>query len=206
MNRSVPILVGFLLTACGAAVTSGNNSADARQGARRSTTHRPDPNAGLENARARASWDEGGAPGCFDPALRGRERAVAERLGAVPCSVTSQGAAALARGGDSWVGRYAATFDGARGEVIISREPNRLLRVELSMGGNGCAGSALGFVAPPRGSVLNFENQTGNQADGFTSCRIALDRRGNLLRVSESGVCTDLHGMSCGFSGSATRR
>jgi hypothetical protein len=43
--------------------------------------------------------ENGGMPGCIDPNLKGRERAVAERLGGSPCGSTT----AAPTGGASWI-------------------------------------------------------------------------------------------------------
>jgi hypothetical protein len=207
MKSTTLIGIAAILSACGAAATSGENAADAGQGSRPGNDQQQrELDAFLKDASGmQSAVDGGGAPGCFDPSLAGRERAVAERLGGVPCSATSGDAAALASGGDSWAGRYVGPFDGGQGEVAISLEPNRLYSVNMSVAGNGCSGQASGFNAP-RGNVLALHLQTRNTADEPGECRITMTRQGNTLRVSESGSCTELHGMSCGFSGSATRR
>lgn len=206
MQKTVLIPLGILLTACGVAATSADNAADTNQSAGRGGNQQRELDAFLKDASGmQSAVDGGGAPGCFDPSLTGRERAVAERLGGVPCSATSGDAAALASGGDNWAGRYVGPFDGGQGEVAISLEPNRLYSVNMSVAGNGCSGQASGFNSP-RGNVLALHIQTGNAADGAGECRITMTRQGDTLRVSESGSCTELHGMSCGFSGSATRR
>ncbi|MEA3013348.1 MAG: hypothetical protein QOD42_1893 [Sphingomonadales bacterium] len=206
MKRTTPIAIAAILTACGAAATNADNAANTNQSARRGGDQQRELDAFLKDASGmQSAVDGGGAPGCFDPSLTGRERAVAERLGAVPCPAPSGDAAALASGGDNWAGRYVGPFDGGQGEVAISLEPNRLYSVNMSVAGNGCSGQASGFNAP-RGNVLALHVQTGNAVDGAGECRITMTRQGDTLRVSESGSCTELHGMSCGFSGSATRR
>lgn len=87
------------------AVAGGSNRPSAQSGGRSQPR-----NAATEYAELVAATENGGAPGCFDPSLRGRERAVAERLSGVPCGGSS--AAAPARGG-SWIvgGWYASSGD-----------------------------------------------------------------------------------------------
>lgn len=70
------------------------------QGGRQASAPRGQPeNPATAYAELVRSTDNGGMPNCFDPNLKGRERAVAERLGGSPCGSTT---AAPTRG-SSWI-------------------------------------------------------------------------------------------------------
>lgn len=107
--RKFLVPAAIFLTACGAAVTTADNAADASQGSRRGRDQQQrELDAFLKDASGmQSAVDGGGMPGCFDPSLRGRERAVAERLGGTPCGSAggaSRPRVASARGGPWIVG------------------------------------------------------------------------------------------------------
>ena len=197
MQRSLPITIAVLLAACGAAVTSTNDAAE-------SATQKNRRNAPPRGGIGFQNYDQGGMAGCFDPNLSGYPRAAAERAGGVPCDQTQSNAAG-AQAGDGWAGHYAGQFDGGRGEFTITgpRRVGFAYDVRMSVAGGGCSGEANGS-GDARGNVLTFAIPTGNQVEGAGLCQITLRRNGNVVRVSEDG-CMELHGMSCEFSGSATR-
>jgi hypothetical protein len=85
--RNFLVPAAIFLTACGSAITTADNAAGASQGSRRGNQTRPAEDPAIREAREmEAAIEGGGMPGCFDPSLRGRERAVAERLGGTPCA------------------------------------------------------------------------------------------------------------------------
>jgi hypothetical protein len=200
MKKRVPIAIAAVLTACGAVATTSNDSAES---APQKGTAKQQQTVGFPN------YEQGGMAGCFDPKLSGYARAAAERIGGVPCAESSStgasGNGTTAAG--SWAGRYEGSFDGGEGEAILTG-PSRVgnnYNAELSVAGGGCSGQASAAGAP-RGNVLTLEIPTGNMADDNAGlCRITLTRQGDTLRVRENG-CAELHGMSCGFSGSVARR
>lgn len=202
MQKSALASVGLFLTACGGLAATSNNAADASQGsARIKQTTMPESDA-INDARAVASWDEGGMPGCFDPSLSGRERAVAERLGGVPCSETSKGAAALAGGGDNWSGLYrGGGAEGASGELNIRRADATRYHVALGIGAPGCGGQIDGIGH----ASANRMTMSVDVPDGGRQCRLVMDRQGSTLHLSQSADCNYFHGAQCSFDGSYTR-
>lgn len=200
-------LAAALVTACGGATTSSSNNsseaagiAEAGQGKEGGNQAQPMDNSLKSFADLQGAVDSGGIPGCFDPALSGRERAVAERLGGIPCD--RSGDAAGAASGDDWAGRYDGRFDGGGGEATITRTGGNRYAVSMDVAGErGCAGSVQGQAAVQGGRlVVNVP-----VPDQGGQCRITFTRRGAGLAVEEDN-CMYFHGMSCGFSGSVTRR
>ena len=205
MPTRTALIIAAALTACGAAATSSNDVAESmdQRGSRsaKQKPARPDPNAGLDNARAMAGWDEGGMPGCFDPSLSGRQRAVAERLGGVPCESGASGTAAS--GSDTWPGTYAARVEGGT--------------ATMSIGAGGGAGRyRVGFeVVTPSGcsgTVDGMAVASGNRLslivpvpDSASQCRVDISRSGGRLAAQESG-CFYFHCAQCTFTGSYARQ
>jgi hypothetical protein len=205
METRLPITLTAILTACGAATTSANNSSndmavftDSDQNQVRGNQAQPTDDSLKSFAALQDAVESGGIPGCFDPALSGRERAVAERLGGVPCDRSGGSGAS----GDSWAGRYEGRFDGGNGIVSISPPTSAgYHQVEVQVAGGGCSGSATVSERPNGNRMVLSIPVDGNQG----LCLIDLNRRGSIIAVSENN-CMELHGMSCGFSGNVTRR
>lgn len=206
MKMTTPIAIAAILTACGAAATSADNSADASQSARRGGDQQRKQQRELdaylkEAADMESAVQNGGIPGCFDPSLTGRERAVAERLGGVPCSETSQGAAALASGGDNWSGRYRGGGEYAGGDLNIRRADATRYYLRFEIGAPGCGGEIDGIGH----ATANRMTISVSVPDSDQQCRIMLDRQGSTLRVNEGGACSYFHGAQCSFNGSYVR-
>lgn len=146
--------------------------------------------------------DSGGMPGCFDPSLSGRERAVAERLGGRPCSA-GDGSPQGGAGGDDWAGEYQIDADGGGGSLTITRSSQSgTYRASLGIGSpSGCGGGIEGRATVRRGrlEIVSDELFEGS------ACRVTLTRRGDRILVEEGAGCQPFHGMSCGFSGEARR-
>jgi hypothetical protein len=198
MQKSIPIGIFLGLAACGAAVTTSNNSAEAvTQGQRRNA---PPRDVGFENFSDRP----GGMAGCFDPRLSGYPRRAAEAAGGRPCGEGERGGQSVAgQSGDGWSGNYSGRFDGGRGTVEISSLGRSSYLVEVSTvgQGTGCSGGASGT-----GSASG-NRMTLAMPDPFSGgqCRITMDRNGGTLAVHEDN-CLGLHGAQCNFEGSVTRR
>lgn len=164
-----------------------------------------DPNAGLERARQMQSFvDNGGIPGCFDPSLSGRERAVAERLGGVPCgNATAQRSSA--RGGvDTWEGEYDADVDGGSGSITI-RRANGANRYSVSFGIGGPNGCSGGIEGPGIASGDRLTFTSAEPEVDVDQCRIVLRRQGRSLAIEPEGGCYYWHGRACAFDGTARR-
>lgn len=204
MKRTTLIAIAAILSACGAAITSGDNAADASQGSRRGKQARPAEDPMIREARElEEAVQSGGMPGCFDPSLRGRQRAVAERLGGVPCAASPGAAAsAPARGGQSFAGYWSGGFEG--GEVsaqITARGGNRFhVEVTTNNPATSCGGSISG-VGAATGDRLSFSDTMSLGEAGDASCTMHLTRQGNRLSLSSEGDCHYWSGMSCGFGG-----
>ncbi|MCW3847372.1 hypothetical protein OF829_08970 [Sphingomonas sp. LB-2] len=106
-------------------------------------------------------------------------------------------------GADPWAGEYRGPFDGGRGEVKITRdrETGDYAVNVVTLGEGGCSGE-INSVAAPTGATMTL--RVFNPGDQSV-CKVTLAKTGGTLRVSETG-CAAMHGMSCGFSGTATRR
>lgn len=196
MYSRIHIVIAALLTACGAVATTGDNateSVDADQGSRRGKQKQPaEEDPAIKAARDMAGWDEGGMPGCFDPSLSGRERAVAERLGGVPC----EGGNVQQASGDRWPGAYG-------GLEIAAAGPNRYsVRVEIAA--PGCGGEIAG-TASGSGDRLVMSAPPPVPGD-YRQCRLDLEHRGASVRVTSDGDCYLFHGAQCeGFDGDYRR-
>lgn len=142
-------------------------------------------NAASGYAELVAATENGGAPGCFDPSLRGRERAVAERLGAQPCEGSSTPAPSP-RGGPWIVGAWAidpsecrvvATFtfnrdgsfntDGDAGTWRLSGSTLTMISTE-STGAEGWQGSSptrYDFQVTQAGRGMRMRNRQGTVSE-----------------------------------------
>ena len=214
MRNRFPLAVATLLAACGAATSSNstsdttdstsdaaNGSSETAEAREKQAPPKQDPlNSFFELQDA---VDSGGIPGCFDPALSGRERAVAERLGGVPCETPrTRPPAASSAGSDEFDGYWTGHFDGGGGSATIARQSPGRYGVQVGVAGNdGCSGSVQGQATVRAGRLV----LTAPIPDQGGLCRITFTRSGSRLAVEEDN-CMYFHGMSCGFSGSLTSR
>ena len=142
--------------------------------------------------------------GCGDGGLANAAKANAARetTAATPTPI----AAAAQTRPAGWAGEYRASFDGADGSVTI-KGPNKAgyqYELSMEMAGGGCSGEAQGGGAV-KGKTLTAILPVGNAADGWKECKITLTRGADGLTIREGDNCAELHGMSCGFTGTATK-
>lgn len=202
MSKRIIITAATILAACGGVATTADNSASASaadQGGK-SKAQSKGTNDALQRMRDMQSFDTGGLPGCFDPKLSGRARAVAERNGAKPCEHESNGSAQSGAGGAAgFAGHWEGDFDGGEGSATIVQvaegRNEYMVNVEVA-GREGCSGSVRGSGAV-RGNALVML-----AGEGAEQCKVTFTPRGQSLALQESN-CAYFHGMSCGFSGSA---
>jgi hypothetical protein len=195
MQKRVPIAIAAVLTACGAVATTSNDSAESAP--QKSAKAKQQPSVGFQR------FDRGGMAGCFSPRLSGQARAAAERIGGVPCA-TSQTAGAGARGAsDSWAGDYEGRGDGGALSMRLdnAQTAGRYYASLEIVGEGGCSGE-LSAQGTASGNRMTLTQRVPDSAD---ICRVDLTRSGQSISIKESG-CAYFHGMSCGFSGGATRR
>jgi hypothetical protein len=207
MQKRIPIAIAGALAACGAAAFALNNEADSKPGAaQKQSAEEKAVEASLRRARElNNATGQGGMAGCFDPSLSGYPRRMAEAAGGSPCDEEEAETDTGRVSGDAWAGKYEGDFDGGRGYVTIAAPDRKgAHRVELAVAGQGtgCSGEVSGSGVP-RGDLLSL--RIPNDDGSGDICSISLTRRGDGLEVQESG-CAYHHGMSCGFSGSVTRR
>lgn len=208
MRRGLPIIAA-ILTACGAAVTTADNAADASQGSRRGKQTRPpaeDP-AIREARELEAAIEGGGMPGCFPPSLRGHQRVVAERLGGVPCAGPSGAAAeAPARGGQSFAGNWSGDDEGGNVMAEIRGRGGNRFHVELTtMSPETSCGGSISGVGSATGNRLSISDTLSLGDYGSASCTMHLTRQGDRLSLTGEGDCHYWSGVSCGFGGTLHR-
>ncbi|HYH70393.1 MAG TPA: hypothetical protein VEX16_03720 [Methyloceanibacter sp.] len=138
----------------------------------------------------------GGMPGCFDPGLSGRERAVAERLGGTPCEPSKANASSGPVAGD-FAGYWTGQMDGAGGSATIAASGRGRYGVRVEMAdASGCTGELQGQAQMLAGRlVLTARNQ---YVEG--QCRLTFSRQGRSLVVEEDN-CGEHHAAACAFSG-----
>jgi hypothetical protein len=186
MKKRVPIVMAAVLTACGAAATSSDNSADAA-GEKKSASRERDQQAKLdayikESVEMESAVQNGGIPGCYGGSC-------ADESGStVP-------------GGD-WSGHYKGRGAFTVGDLTIARAGggNRY-SVALEIGAPGCGGEVKGTGS----ASANRMTMTVPVSDGGEQCRFVLDRQGSTLSVSEGDGCANFHGAQCSFDGSYAR-
>lgn len=189
MKKRVPILMAAILTACGAAVTSGDNSADAaggKKGAGRERDQQAELDAFIKEAKEMESAvQNGGIPGCY---------------GGEPCKDES---GSTGSGGDDWGGQYKGRGgEFTNGDLNIARAGggNRY-SLALEIGAPGCGGEMKGTGTASAARLT----MTVPVPNGGGQCRVVLDRQGSGLRVSESDGCAQFHGAQCSFNGTFAR-
>ena len=189
MKKRIPIVMAAILTACGAAATSSDNSADAA-GGKKSAGRERDQQAELdayikEAVEMENAVQNGGIPGCY---------------GGEPCNDESS---STGSGGDDWGGKYKGrSGEFTVGDLTIARVGggNRY-SVALEIGAPGCGGEmkGTGTASAARMTMIIPVPNGGGQ------CRVVLDRRGSALSVSGSDGCAQFHGAQCSFDGTYAR-
>lgn len=204
MRKRLPFSIALLLAACGGAASTSNNAA--AEAAAPSAKERAAADKKKADADALNSWFEGeraiesgGTVSCFDPNLSGRQRAVAERLGGVPCKTEGKAPSATSSAATSgFSGQWKGQNDGGDGSAVIVAQPAKPGRHGIILevaGRDGCSGQLMGEGTIRAGRLeLVVPNDDGGQ------CKVTFTRRGQSLAVQEND-CMQHHGMSCGFSG-----
>lgn len=187
MKKRIPIVMAAILTACGAAATSSDNSADAA-GGKKSAGRERDQQAELdayikEAVEMESAVQNGGIPGCY---------------GGEPCG---EGSSSTGSGGDDWSGHYKGGGKFAGGDLNIKRADGARYSVAFEIGGQGCGGGVDG-TGTANGNRMTMSVPVQS---GYQQCRIVLDRQGSTLRASESGDCYLFYGGQCSFDGTYTR-
>jgi len=159
---------------------------DGRPGARSERRRGQPENPATAYAELVGATDEGGMPGCFDPSLKGRERAVAERLGGAPCG----SATAVSTSGASWIaGDW--VYDRGSCETVadLALDPDGTYHAEGEIGNWRLAGNTLTIVVRQVYEVLGEE--TTLRTPRTTSVRAERTRDG--LRIhATNGQPSDL--------------
>lgn len=95
-------------------------------------------------------------------------------------------------------GEYEGDFDGAGAAVTISGAAPRYT-VHIIVGGDGCAGGALGPARADRRGVLTV------RPTDDAKCTITMTPVARGYSLAEAG-CGNLHGDTCGFEGVVHRK
>ena len=101
---------------------------------------------------------------------------------------------------DTWPGKYEGDL-----MVRVSGTPGAHKLILVAATADGCTGDiglAGGELAK---DVSPDELQLFLHPDDKTACTVDVKNAGDTLTVSESGICTAYHGLSCSFNGSARR-
>ena len=101
---------------------------------------------------------------------------------------------------DTWPGKY-------EGDVMVRvtgpAGARKLMLVAATA--DGCTGDIGLAGGEPAKEVSANELSLDLHPDDKTSCAIDVRKTGDNLVVSESGICTAYHGLSCTFGGKAAR-
>jgi hypothetical protein len=185
MKKRVPVAIAAVLTACGAVVTTSNDSAESAP-QKSSKAKQPVLNY--------PSYDRGGMAGCFDPKLSGYARVAAERIGGVPCKTNS---AAPQNDNDPYAGRWRGS-----GELTITAAGSGRYKVYLETGAPGCGGEIKGWAVASSSRLML--SVTPPQP-GYQACTVAFGRKGPSLEATEYGDCHLFYGGECSFGGDYSR-
>jgi len=101
---------------------------------------------------------------------------------------------------DTWPGKYEGDL-----MVRVSGTSGAHKLILIAATADGCTGDiglAGGELAK---DVSPAELQLLLHPDDKTACTVDVKKAGDVLTVSESGICTAYHGLSCSFNGSAKR-
>jgi hypothetical protein len=101
---------------------------------------------------------------------------------------------------DHWPGKYEGDL-----MVRISGTPNAHKVVLVAATADGCTGDIGLAGGEPAKDISPDELSLTLKPDDKTTCTIDIKQDGDKLTVSESGICTAYHGLSCSFNGSAVR-
>jgi len=101
---------------------------------------------------------------------------------------------------DHWPGKYEGDL-----MVRVSGLPDTHKVVLVAATADGCTGDIGLAGGEPAKDVSVNELSLTLRPDDKTTCAISLKKDGDTLTVSESGLCTAYHGLTCGFNGSAVR-
>lgn len=101
---------------------------------------------------------------------------------------------------DSWPGKYEGDL-----MVRVSGTPGAHKLILVAATADGCTGD-IGLAGGELAKEMSpTELQLLLHPDDKTSCTIDVKKADDVLTVSESGICTTYHGLSCSFNGSAKR-
>jgi hypothetical protein len=101
---------------------------------------------------------------------------------------------------DLWPGKYEGDL-----MVRINGTPGAHKVILVAAEADGCTGDiGLAGGEPAKEVSPNELSLTLKPADA-TTCTIRIVKTGDKLTVSEQGVCTTYHGLSCTFNGTAVR-
>lgn len=101
---------------------------------------------------------------------------------------------------DTWPGKYEGDL-----MVRISGTPGAHKVVLVEAEADGCNGDIGLAGGEPVKDVSPNELSVVLKPDATTTCTIRIVRDGAKLTVSEDGICTAYHGLSCTFNGSAVK-
>ncbi|MGN6208592.1 hypothetical protein [Asticcacaulis sp.] len=101
---------------------------------------------------------------------------------------------------DDWPGKYEGDL-----MVRVSGLPNAHKVVLVAATADGCTGDIGLAGGEPAKDISPAELSLTLKPDDKTTCTIDIKKDGDKLTVSESGICTVYHGLTCSFNGMATR-
>jgi len=101
---------------------------------------------------------------------------------------------------DHWPGKYEGDL-----MVRVSGLPDAHKVVLVAATADGCTGDIGLAGGEPAKDISANELSLTLRPDDKTTCAISLKKDGDTLTVSESGLCTAYHGLTCSFNGSAVR-
>ncbi|MFT4074961.1 MAG: hypothetical protein QM647_05450 [Asticcacaulis sp.] len=101
---------------------------------------------------------------------------------------------------DDWPGKYEGDL-----MVRVSGTPGAHKVVLVAATADGCTGD-IGLAGGETAKDISPDALGLTlQPDETTTCTVTIKKDGDRLTVSESGICTTYHGLSCSFNGSAVR-
>lgn len=101
---------------------------------------------------------------------------------------------------DLWPGKYEGDL-----MVRINGTPDAHKVILVAAEADGCTGDIGLAGGEPAKDVSPTELSLTLKPDDTTTCTIRIVKAGDKLTVSEQGVCTTYHGLSCTFDGAAVR-
>lgn len=101
---------------------------------------------------------------------------------------------------DTWPGKYEGDL-----MVRVSGTPGAHKLILVAATADGCTGD-IGLAGGQLAKTLSPDAlELTLRPDDKATCTIAVKKAGDVLTVSESGICTAYHGLSCSFNGTAKR-